>query len=153
MPSKPSDEPIQEQPPAQHQDMQLGFVELFELAVDPIFATHPKLGLHTSSKFVRQWAKHFSPSAGSASISVPQDWSPFFAAMLLNLGNFIWAKHFMESAAWDIFPASAGPSWPFVLPQSCPTSKMSSCMAPAFSVSHLEDMVVTDEVIDTSSLV
>jgi hypothetical protein len=134
--------------------MQLGFVELFEPAVDPIFATHPKLGLHTSSEFVRQWAKHFSPSAGSASISVPQDWSPFFSAMLHNPGNFIWAKHFMESAAWDIFSifsASAGPSRPFVLPQSCPTSKMSSCMAPAFSVSHLEDMVVTDEVIDTSS--
>ncbi|RLN35441.1 hypothetical protein C2845_PM03G28490 [Panicum miliaceum] len=123
VPSEPSDEPMQDQHPEQQHDMQLGFVELFQPVVDPVFASLPKLGSHLGPETIRHWAKHFFPGTGSPTFSVPQEWSPFFAAMLLNPGNFTWAKQFMESAAWEFLSQTNGPALPFALPQSCPSVK------------------------------
>jgi len=121
--------------------MQLGFVEVFQPAADPGFVSHQNSHLAHSSEVIRQWAKHFAPGPGSPIVQVPLHWSPLFTAMLLNPGNFYWAKAFLESSALDIFSKSLGPSRPFALPPNCPSVSKSSCMLDSIDFDRFEDQL------------
>jgi len=122
-------------------NMQLGFVDTFFPVVDPAFASAQNTMQAASSELIRQWARNFAPGPGDPTIQIPLQWSPFFTAMLLNPGNFMWAKKFLESSAWDIFSSSLTDARPFALPHNCPTKTASSCMKDSVNFDLFEDLI------------
>lgn len=89
--------------PAPHdQQLHLGFVELVEPSIDPIFEQFPPPKALPADLF-RLWAKHFNSAGSSNAIDVPPDWAPFSTSALLNPESFAWAKRFLSSQAWSFF--------------------------------------------------
>ncbi|CAN6336653.1 unnamed protein product [Urochloa humidicola] len=65
---------------------------------------------------------------GEPKVSVSQPWADFFTAMMLNPGNFMWAKNFLSSSAWDCLNDKGQPSVLFKLPEKCPADLNSACI-------------------------
>ncbi|CAL4988404.1 unnamed protein product [Urochloa decumbens] len=77
---------------------------------------------------VRAWAQHLAPGLGAPSVNVPKPWADFFTALLLNPGNFTWAKSLLSSPAWEHFQQPYLPSVQFALPEKCPKGSTSECL-------------------------
>ena len=149
---EPSPNSDQAQLDVLHNDnMQLGFVETFFPVVDLVFASIQNDLQSASSELIRQWARNFAPGPGAHTVQVPLQWSPFFTSMLLNPGNFLWAKKFLESSAWDFFSSSLSDSRPFALPKYCPTSVKISCMKDVVEFEQYEDLLTDNNTIEKDS--
>ncbi|OEL17570.1 hypothetical protein BAE44_0021410 [Dichanthelium oligosanthes] len=105
-----------------NQNMQLGFVQLFEPVTYPILLNKfPKPVLFKQNlDAIRLWAKFLAPGPGSPEVLVPKSWVDFFTSMLLNSGSFGWAKNFLASPALDFLNSESSSSVPFILPSACP---------------------------------
>jgi hypothetical protein len=62
--------------------------------------------------------------------------------MLLNPGNFVWAKSFMESGAWDIFSKPMTSSSPFTLPSHCPDKVKNTCMVDPINLDQFQEQIL-----------
>ncbi|CAL4899272.1 unnamed protein product [Urochloa decumbens] len=113
-------------------NMQLGFVQFQQPKMDPVLAARLLHSQPPVSKqhavAVRAWAQYLAPGMGAEKVDVPKPWADFFTAMLLNPGNFIWAKNLLSSVAWEFFQTNEKALIPFVLPASCPEGANSACL-------------------------
>lgn len=111
----------------QNNTLQLGFVELLEPAIDPVFnSLHPSHSM--PADFYRLWSKHFNSPASSNTVHISPNWAAFFTASLMNPCSFEWAKKFLTSPAWDLISPPKASSFHFMLPAKCPTEFSSSCL-------------------------
>lgn len=82
-----------------HQDLQLGFVQTPDFAVDLVFEAFqlnspPKI----NADAVRIWAHHFSPTGHKDSVvHIPAELMPFFLNILMSPTHFSWAKNFLSA--------------------------------------------------------
>ncbi|KAG2621112.1 hypothetical protein PVAP13_3NG178000 [Panicum virgatum] len=105
-------------------NLQVGFVELFEPPVDPIFsssASMPKM----HPDLVRLWANFFSAYSGNP-VQVPLQWSEFITALLASPVTFSWTKQLLQSEAWKLFNQSPS-NLTFSLPETYPKIQLSKC--------------------------
>jgi hypothetical protein len=92
----------------QEEHIQLGFVELMEPEVHPIFSQMPDHVFlqpkppKPNAEAIRLWANLFSSRDALTSVYIPHEWSDFFTALLANPTCFAWAKNFLQSPAWNL---------------------------------------------------
>jgi hypothetical protein len=112
---------------------QLGFVELFQPAQDPVFMqrlSSPTFrgppAFKSNPEAIRLWANFLAPVTGAPSVQIPKDWADFFTMMLLSPRSFQWAKSFVTSSAMEHL-AGTSFSVPFCLPQTLPDAGSFLC--------------------------
>jgi hypothetical protein len=104
---------------------QLGFVELFEPAADPVFVKRMQQqsggALTQNPAAIRLWANYLAPGPGTNPVLVPKPWADFFTFMLDSPTSFAWAKNLLSSQAWSYFlQPGVADSIPFSLPATYP---------------------------------
>jgi len=87
-------------PPDPNDHIQLGFAQLIEPSLDPVLSTN-QLPLKNTAEAVRLWAQFLAPGTSSSVTSVPNVWTDFMTALLVNPASFPWAKQFLSSSAWN----------------------------------------------------
>jgi hypothetical protein len=112
---------------------QLGFVELFQPAQDPVFmqrfsspTSRDLQAFKGNPEAIRLWANFLAPVAGASSVQIPKDWADFFTMMLLSPRSFQWAKSFVTSSAMEHL-AGTSASVPFCIPQALPDAGSFLC--------------------------
>jgi hypothetical protein len=106
---------------------QLGFVELFQPAQDPVFVQRlisanfqGSPAIKSNPEAIRLWANFLALVAGAPSVQIPKVWADFFTMMLLSPRSFQWAKQFVTSSAMEHLARTSSSSVPFCLPQTIP---------------------------------
>ncbi|RLN12273.1 hypothetical protein C2845_PM09G10930 [Panicum miliaceum] len=115
--------------PPQDEHLQLGFVELLQPEIDPVFMSHLQHSelFQPNAEAVRLCANFFAPGSSKAPVMVPRIWADFFTALLFNPSSFAWAKQFMLSEDWHYMDdLSTGTQ--FALPEKFPGIPTSSCL-------------------------
>lgn len=132
-----------------NQNLQLGFVQIAQPQVDPVFS--PMMADHQASlpnsEAFRLWVQFFSHNNPSLpSVVIPDSWMNFFVFLLLQSPTFDWAKDFLQSSAWSFFATQSGNSSVFTLPSSCPPFSL-----PAYSnFEHTSSVIIEDLEIESS---
>jgi hypothetical protein len=113
---------------------QLGFVEFFQPAQDPVIMQRlSPANLPGSSAFkanpeaIRLWANFLAPVDGASSVQIPKVWADFFTMMLLSPKSFQWAKQFVTSPALEHLAGASSSSVPFGLPKALPDTGLFLC--------------------------
>jgi hypothetical protein len=120
--------------------LNVGRVLIFQNGPDPVFATREERLKNDEATRLR--ARFFSLGRpGSFSVSVPSAWAAFFTHILLSLGEFDWAKGFMQSKASSCLRGNHGVI-EFSLPKVYPVNSEPSCSL----ISH--PSTVSDNYID-----
>lgn len=153
--------PVDDDAPPEDNVMQVGFVEIFEPPIYPVFvARSGSFQQALPADFFRLWAQHLAPSTSSSSVKVPPEWTAFFTAAVMNPCTFDWAKRFLTSPVWSSLQniQTQGNEITFTLPQNCPVTTSPSCLqgSGADAISVVEEAMsaefqwdVTDNAEDT----
>ena len=109
------------------ENLHVGFAQFYQPAAKNMWMN--PLVFKPSPEALRQWVRHFSnPNVGMSSVVIPNIWLNFFTFTLLQSPSFDWAKHFLQSPAWDYFSKAApGNSTIFQLPVSSPADSLQTC--------------------------
>lgn len=126
-----------------NQNLQLGFVQIAQPQVDPVFS--PVMADHQASlpnsEAFRLWIQFFSHNNPSLpSVVIPDSWMNFFVFLLLQSPTFDWAKDFLQSSAWSFFATQSGNSSVFTLPSSCPPFSLPACS----NFEHTSSVIIED---------
>jgi hypothetical protein len=134
------DEQMAEAPVPEYH-LQLGFIELIEPSHDPVFscAQIPKF----NAEAIRLWAHFLALGSSPATASIPNIWTDFFTAMLVNPSSFACAKQLLSSSAWNFISQDGKDSVQFALPAQGPKSSF-TCLKDMPSLDSLISMEESD---------